>query len=120
MMATQQRAGLGLDDDQIDLEELTRAAPKAAPANKQQLQKVLDKAGEQTGFVSRQPRRRRRSPYGAQFGGKCREGMKPLFQEIGERLNCYDTETLERAILALLEKEGLDDLKAKFKKLTSE
>ena len=116
----QKRAGLSLlDDDQIDLEELTGTQKEAAPVNKEKLKKTLAEVGAQTGFVSREPRRRpRRTPYTAQFGGKCREGMKPLFQEIGDKLECYDTETLELAILALIEKEGLTEIEKKFRKLT--
>jgi hypothetical protein len=114
---SQKRAGLSLEDDQIDLEELTGGAPQAAPVDKDKLRKSLDKVGEKTGFVSREPRRRRRSPYTAQFGGKCREGMKALFQEIGEELGCYDTETLERAILALIEKEKLTAIQKEYEKL---
>lgn len=113
-----QRSSLGLDDDnQIDLEELTGARQRPAPTAEQT--KAIMKAGEAQGFVSRQPTKRRKvSPYTAQFGGRCREGMKALFQDIGERLGQYDNNTLEAAILALIEKECLDDLKAKYEELT--
>jgi len=113
------RASLGLDNEQdehIDLEELTGGMEQPKPTQEQQ--KALLAEGAKLGFVSREPKKRRRvSPYTAQFGGKCREGMKPLFQDIGERMDCYDTETLELAILALIEKEGLSDLKTKYAEL---
>lgn len=109
------RAHISLDDDQIDLEELTSSVQKPRSTAKQQ--KMVAQAAAETGFTSRQPKkmgRRRTSPYTAQFGGKCREGMKPLFQKIGERLDYQDTVTLELAILALIEKEGLEDLKTEY------
>jgi len=111
-MSNRERASLGFDDegtqDQIDLEELAGATEQPKPTAEQQ--KALVTEGAKHGFVSREPKKRRRvSPYTAQFGGKCREGMKALFQDIGEHLGCYDTETLEKAILALIEKEGLQD-----------
>jgi len=115
-----ERAGLGFDDDDIDIADLVdvHEEPKTI-VSPEVLKKNLTKESAKYGFVSREvPRRRRVSPYTAQFGGKCREGMKPLFKEIGERLDCYDTETLERAILALLEKEGLSDLLERYNQIT--
>lgn len=111
------RAHLSFDDDeQIDLEELTGAQQR--PKSSKEDIKRIDKVSEKAGFVSREPKKRRRvSPYSAQFGGKCREGMKELFQEIGERMGVYDTQTLESAIFALIEKQGFDDLKEKYNKL---
>ena len=114
-----QRAHLNFDDDEIPLENLTVSTTKSKPTTAQQ--KAIVEEAKKTGFVSREPKkmgRRRTSPYTAQFGGKCREGMKPLFQEIGVILDCQDTVTLELAILALIEKEGLDDLLVKYKALT--
>ena len=117
-MSNQERTPLGLDtENQIDLEELTGALPRQKPTAQQQ--KDIYEAGEKSGFVSRQPMRRCRvSPYQAQFGGRCREGMKPLFQEIAERLNVHDTQALELAVCALIEKNGFDDLLAKYAELT--
>ena len=123
-MPNHERASLGFDDEdkpqenQIDLEDLIGAAEQPKPTPQQQ--KALVEEGAKHGFVSREPRKRRRvSPYTAQFGGKCREGMKALFQDIGEHLGCYDTETLEKAILALIEKEGLHnkDIGKRYKEL---
>ena len=114
------RAHINFDDeDDIDLASLTGSITQPKPTVAQQ--KAIIAEARKTGFVSRQPKkmgRRRTSPYTAQFGGKCREGMKPLFQEIGEALDCQDTLTLELAILALLEKEGLYELIKKYNKLT--
>jgi len=105
------RVQLSLDDDEIELEELidSRQSFKTSPEQT----KRLAEASQKHGFTSREPTKKRRkvSPYTAQFGGKCREGMKQLFQEIGDRMKTYDTETLELAILALIEKEKLNDLK---------
>lgn len=124
------RASLGLDDidDDVDILELSTptaaAAPKTDPKQKKALAEKLAKAGKEHGFVSREAkpvtkRRRKVSPYTAQFGGKCRPGMKELFQKIGDELNCYDTETLEEAILALIEKNNLSSLKAEYDALLS-
>jgi len=117
-MSNNERTSLGLDtENQIDLEELTGTMPRQKPTAQQQ--NDIYKAGEKAGFVSRQPTRRRKvSPYSAQFGGRCREGMKALFQEVGENMDSYDNVTLELAILALIEKEGFDDLKAKYEEIT--
>ncbi|WP_155326398.1 hypothetical protein [Desulfosarcina ovata] len=116
-MNSQKRTSLGLEDDQIDLEELTGIGQERPQLSEKQ-QKALIKAGEKTGFVSRKPTVRRRiSPYSAQFGGKCREGIKPLFREIASRLDIYENQAIELAILALIEKEGFEDLKAQYMEL---
>lgn len=116
-MSDKHRVHINFDDDeQIDLADLTNITSHPKPTQEQH--KKIIKEAEKVNFVSREPRRRRKSPYTAQFGGKCRVGMKSLFQEIGERLDCYDTETLELAILALIEKEKLDELKEKYEELT--
>jgi hypothetical protein len=44
--------------------------------------------------------------------------MKALFQEIGDRLNIHDHTTFERALLALIEKEGYSDLGSQYTELT--
>ena len=112
------RASLGLDENQIDLQELVIKGEQSHKLTPDQ-QKIMEREGAKLGFVSRQPKKRRRvSPYTAQFGGKCREGMKTLFQDIGEHMGCYDTETLEKAIFALLEKENLYELQKRFKEIT--
>ena len=113
------RVSLGLDDD-IDLSELIpKYNEKTSPMTQQQ-KDILLSEGAKHGFVSREPtvqRRRRVSPYTAQFGGKCRPAVKVLFQEAGTRMNCYDTITLEKAIEALLEKENYIDLLDEFRKI---
>ena len=110
------RTSLDFGDDLIDLNELTGGQ---RPVLTKKEQKAFLDAGEKTGFVSREPTKKRRkvSPYSAQFGGRCREGIKALFQEIADRLNLYETQTLELAILALIEKEGFDDLKKRYEYL---
>ncbi len=116
------RVSLGLDnliDDSqepsVSLEEL--AGGSSSTKTDIQLQKALTKEGAKLGFTSRQPTRkftRRRSPYTEQCNLKMRSGMRDIFQEIGDRLEMFDQETLERAILALVEKEGFDDLLAEY------
>jgi len=116
-MPSQQRPSLGLDDDTlIDIEELAGARQRETPTLEQQ--EAIMKVGKTQGFVSRQPMKRRRiSPYQAQFGGKCRAGMKALFQEVADRLRIHDTQALELAIQALIEKNGYDDLSVEYQKL---
>lgn len=133
-MKDHERAGLGFDDlteDDVSLNDLLEdplvqvddLKPKHVDpslSSKESLKKKLTDGSKQLGFVRREATKRRRvSPYTQQFGGKCREGMKPLFKSIGERLNCYDTETLERAILALLEKENMHDLLEEYSHITN-
>lgn len=40
---------------------------------------------------------------------KCRPQMRELFQNLSEHLDVYDHTTFERAILALIEKEGTEE-----------
>ena len=118
------RVSLGLDDDKptttsIDLEELAQAHTNNVKPSSD-LKDVLEKEGEKYGFVSRQPNRRpakKRSPYIVQNNMKMRIGMKELFQEVSLRLGTYDQETLELALLSLIEKEGLDDLHSHYHQL---
>lgn len=124
-MVGKERASVGLDDDdQIDIEEIANVGKKKPKSKK--LPPELLKAGQETGFVSRPslktlPRRGGRakySPYQKQFGGRCREGMKDLFREAAVRLDMYDSEALELAVLALIEKHGFDDLMNRYFELT--
>ncbi len=121
-----ERVSLGLEDDNppassIDLEELAQTnASNVKPSS--DLKNALEKEGEKYGFISRQANRRptrKRSPYIVQNNVKMRIGMKELFQEVSARLETYDQETLELALLSLIEKEGLDDLRSHFHQLVS-
>lgn len=122
---TQERAGFGLNSDnsdpnQIDLEELTGAA-NSLHQDTSKLKKALQSAGEETGFNrSEAPKKkvRKRSPYVIQKNIKMRVGMAELLAEITAALKSgSDQETLETAMLSLLEKEGLNDLKEKYERL---
>lgn len=116
---SQERAGLGLDDDSIDLEELTGTSQprKMTPAVK----KDLETEGAKLGFVSREPTKKpkkKRSPYVLQKNIKMRIGMPELLGELTAKIKAEsDQETLEQAIKALIEARGLDGLQAKFEKL---
>lgn len=122
---TQQRAGLGLDEDQIDIEELTGATPQP-PQDNAALKAALDKAGEKTGFVSRETPKKQRgrpkgSPYIVQKNFKARLGMSELLAELTKQLkNKTDQETIEQAIGALIEANGLKGLAVKFEKMTKD
>lgn len=115
---SKERASLNLDDD-LDLSGFT---PKQQKPQEKPDYKTIESVAEQSGFVSRESKRRRRkrprSPYQAQLNLKCREGVKTLFQALGERLEVHDHTTFEQALLALIEKQGYADLEAQFRGLT--
>lgn len=110
-----ERAHFNFDDD-LDLSgfEPVKKEQKEKPD-----QKLVEKVAEQSGFPSRDPnkkqrRRRKPSPYIDQVNIRCRPDMKEIFQDLGERLDIRDHTTFERAILALIEKEGFSDLSKKY------
>ncbi|MCP5006262.1 MAG: hypothetical protein GY941_20335 [Planctomycetes bacterium] len=105
-----QRAGLDFNDDTktVNIEEL--AGKGSINKNTVDLESVQQVA-EKSGFSSREGgararRRRKKSPFTMQLGLKCRPEMRDLFQEMSEHLDVYDHTTFERALLALIEKEG--------------
>jgi len=114
---SKERASLNLDDEL----DLSGFAPKQERRRERPDPKTLETIAEQAGFISREAKRRRkrqRSPYQVQLNLKCREGIKTLFQELGDRLDVHDHTTFEQALLALVEKEGYSDLEAQFRELT--
>jgi hypothetical protein len=107
------RDSLGFDDT-IDLEELTVKLTPPKQIDKAKLNKIA----EQTGFINRQPRKKRsRTKYTAQINIKIREGIKQLFQEMGTHLETFDNETFELAMLALIEKSGTKEQLNRLKEL---
>lgn len=105
-----------LDDDDLSAFSFKSDQPKISKTETQEsLKKQLATAGADLGFVSRQVRK---SPYTAQFGGRCRPGMKELFKKIGDELDVKDVVLIEQAILALLEKNKISDLLDEFYHLT--
>ncbi len=101
------RPSLNLGDDDLDLSDFHPTEPKKLGEGEKN---KVEQVAEQSGFVSRSGRQRRRrvskSPYKDQIGLKCRVGMKELFQDLGNHLEIYDHTTFERALLLLIEKEG--------------
>jgi hypothetical protein len=113
-----ERASLNLTDDDLDLSGF---APRGERKRERPDPKTIEIVAEQSGFISREGKRRRkrqRSPYQAQLNLKCREGIKTLFQELGDCLDVHDHTTFEQALLALIEKQGFSDLEARFRELT--
>lgn len=115
-----QRATFDFDDESegFDLSSLVSSHKKTAKQHYDA--KALNQVAEASGFVSREPRRRkakRRSPFTIQSNLKTRPGMKDLMQEVGDRLGTYDQETFELALEALLEKHGMTDLQREFEQL---
>ncbi len=113
-----QRAGLNIEDP-IDIVELVKTNKTN---NMLSQQEKLKQIAELEGFTSRQPQkrkiRRKKSPFTSQIGIKVRPEVRDLFQDIGGYLNVYDHTTFEKAILALLEKEGASELLRKYKLIT--
>lgn len=113
-----ERAHLNFDDEL----DLTDFQPVEKKSKVKPDQKLVEKVAEQSGFPSRDPskkqrRRRKPSPYIDQLNIKCRPGMKEIFQDLGEYLDIRDHTTFEKAIKALIEKEGLGDLIVKYDEL---
>ena len=105
-----QRAALDFDNDTetVDIEEL---AGKGRTKKNAADPRIVQQVAEQSGFTSRKGaakkrRRRKKSPYTTQLGLKVRPEMRELFQYMSEHLDLYDHTTFERAMLALIEKEG--------------
>ena len=110
-----ERAGFSLDDD-LDIGSVLTPTPK-----KKVNPDIIKEVAEKSGFTSRQPRPKRgipKSPFTVQNNLKSRPRIKDLFQEVGCRLKVYDHTTFERAILALIEKEGMTDLLEEFREIT--
>ena len=114
---TKERAHLNLSDD-LDISEFI---PVKKEKNREIEIKTLEKVAEQSGFVSRknksQRRRKPQSPFKNQLNLKCRDGIKELFQDIGEQLGVHDHTTFEQALLALIEKNDLKDLLQGYKEI---
>ena len=110
------RAGLNLNDD-IDISDLVKK-PKSKNTNIDK--KQIEKIAEESGFQSREPKKRKtrpKSPYIIQMNVKTKYGAKELFQEVSERLGVFDHTTFEEAFIALLEKKGFDDILEQYKNL---
>jgi hypothetical protein len=106
-MTSQERAPLGLDDDEEDL-DLSQFAPKhnpgkppGAPADKAELRDVA----KEQGFVSRQAgirrRRRRRTGRNEQINIKTTPDYADRFYAIAEKYDWMCAVVFERAIAAL-------------------
>lgn len=113
-----ERAHLDLEDD-FDISEF-RPAKKKEQGEVDK--KTIEKVAEESGFISRvnktRRRKRQQSPFKNQLNLKCRDNMQELFQDIGAYLDLRDHTTFERAILALLEKEGTNDLLQQYRNIT--
>lgn len=113
-----ERAHLDLDDD-LDVSSFK---PVKKVDKKEIDIKAIEEIAEHSGFVSRkhksQRRRKPQSPFKNQLNLKCRDNMRELFQDIGERLGVHDHTTFEHALLALIEKNGYSDLLQRYKDIT--
>ena len=109
-------------EDTIDLEELTNTSskPKATDHDIE----VVAAIAQKSSFASRgdiSKKVRKRSPYIIQKNIKMRLGMPELLMEVTNEINAHsDQETLERALLALIEQEELSDLKSAYLSLVKD
>lgn len=104
------RAELDFNDDTetVHIEELAgKGRINKNTVDPSSVQQVATKSGfpSREGVI-RTRRRRKKSPFTMQIGLKCRPEMRDLFQAMSEHLDLYDHTTFERALLALIEKEG--------------
>lgn len=114
-----ERTGLDLSEENEELDITLVVGQAHRAVDKPVNTRIVTEEAIKAGFVSREPKmRRKKSPYTEQFGGRCRKGMKELFQDAGDVLGLYDTQTLELAVLALLEKEELTDLIMRYNVIT--
>lgn len=114
-----ERAHLNFADD-LDLSDFQ---PITKKSKEKPDQKLIEKAAVQSGFPSRDPtkkqrRRRKPTPYIDQLNIRCRSGVKEIFQDLSESLDLRDHTTFEKAIQALIEKEGSEEYLKRFKELT--
>ena len=109
------------DEEQIDLEELTGATTQSKPANEQA---VVQAVAQESSFASRgdtQKKPRKRSPYVIQKNMKMRIGMPELLAALTKKVKAgSDQETIEIALGALIEREGLEALKTRYEKLKTD
>lgn len=117
-----ERKPLDIDfDEDLNLAGAVKATAKKEPFTKAQ-RKIVEATSEAAGFPSREAKKARRkrakSPHTEQLGFKARVEVKDVFQELSDTLGIYDHTTFERAVVALLEKEGRDDLLNRIKELT--
>lgn len=112
------REHLSIEEDHIDLEELI-SEPKSPPSREEF--ERMQRAGEKFGFVDRSPKvkkQKKRTPYIIQHNSKMRLGMKELLNDLTVYIEAKsDQETLERGILALIEKENAENLLIRFNEL---
>jgi hypothetical protein len=121
---SRERVGLGLnDDEQIDIEDLT-GGTEQPQQDQETLKKALDKAGEETGFVSREaPKKkmRKRTPYIIQKNMKMRIDMPELLADLTKIIqSSSDQETIEIALGVLIERKGVKGLINRFEKITKD
>jgi len=113
------RAHVSFNDEQIDIEDLVGVKPQ--PKVTEQQKQSIAKNAEETGFLSReviQKKPKLRSPYVIQKNIKMRIGMAELLAELATKIGAgSDQEALERAVLALIEKEKLNDLQNQYNRL---
>lgn len=122
-----QRASIDLGGDDAPVDPVALAASSTHPkpaVDRETIQAVSDASG----FASREPKpatpakrtrrsRRKESPYDYQKGIRMRSGIRDLFHELVDHLDLKDAETFERAVLALIEKEGTEEQLAEYHKL---
>jgi len=116
---TKKRAplGAGLDSD-IGNFAGSEGKTKKLPINQNEARNISREAGFPSREAPKTRDRRNVSPYALSKGYKVRSGMHALIIRISDELGVKDHTMHERALLALIEKDCSDDLKAEFERLT--
>ena len=123
------RARLDLSDNEQDFDlgdDIAALAGKSAPSKDNIDPEKIKEVSTKSGFPSRsgkstapvkQPRRRRKkSPYTEQLGVRVRPAVKDVYYELSDQIGGLDQETFEKAVLALIEKQGTKELLDKYNK----
>ncbi len=116
-----ERAGLDLDDldDELDIAAFAGTKQSKPKVNEKELSKVSEEAG----FVSRQPKKRRRrggrTLYTQQKNFKMRPDMPDLIADVADELGIKDYELLELALEALLTKKKMKEELDRYREITS-
>lgn len=76
--------------------------------------KLIEEIAKKQGFTKREPEIRSQSQYTEQFNVRCKSGLNELANDIQYLCKIKKQVLLEQAILAFLEKEGVDSLLAKY------
>lgn len=95
--------------------------PKSVKTTSESEKQAIEEVAKQQGFTKREPDINKKTPvYVEQFNARCRKGINDLASDILYLQKIKKQELLEDALLAYLEKHGIDSLLAKYQAIKSE